>query len=144
MPQVQVLLCQPSYVPDIISLWYRCTCQHQAFISDKYWREITPSITALLYQHSHSSLIAIAEQRLVGFITVIENELAALFVDSSMQRVGIGTLLLEQIEKKRQLSSVKVYAANKTAMAFYQQHGFTELSRQLQIETDQLLITMQR
>ena len=144
MPKVQLLPCQPSDVPDVVTFWYHCTCQHQAFIRQQYWCEITPHITDLLYQHYQNSLIAVAENRLVGFITAIDKELAALFVDSGIQRTGIGSALLQDMAQQRELNLVKVYALNGGAIAFYHRHGFREVSRQLQPETNQLLITMQR
>lgn len=144
MQKVQILPCQPSDIPDVVTFWYHCTCQHQAFICQQYWQKITPHITDLLHQHYQNSLISVAENRLVGFITAIDKELAALFVDTAIQRTGIGSALLKFMAQKTQLNFVKVYALNGSAIAFYHRHGFREVSRQLQPETNQLLITMQR
>ena len=107
MPKVQILPCQPSDVPDVVTFWYHCTCQHQAFIRQQYWCEITPHITDLLHQHYQISLIAVAENRLVGFITAIDKELAALFVDTAIQRAGIGSALLQHMKHQTDLSLVK-------------------------------------
>ena len=63
--------------------------------------------------------------RLVGFISLADTRVVALFVDPSEHRKGIGSQLLAHANERHGPLSVEVFADNRMAVPFYRRHGFS-------------------
>ena len=71
--------------------------------------------------------VAIHDGHRVGFASVHENDnfLHNLFVDPQHQGMGVGRLLLEQVQKSfTSTGALKCLVKNERAVAFYQRHGW--------------------
>ncbi|AOQ02157.1 GNAT family N-acetyltransferase [Enterobacter hormaechei] len=71
--------------------------------------------------------VAIHDGHRVGFASVWENDnfLHNLFVDPLYQRLGVGRLLLEQVQRTfTSTGALKCLVKNERAVAFYQRHGW--------------------
>lgn len=61
---------------------------------------------------------------IVGFLSFVDDYIAALFVDRMRQQQGCGTKLLDHAKRGKQHLHLKVYQKNEQAVRFYQRNGF--------------------
>jgi len=61
------------------------------------------------YLPQSETYVAIKNQEMVGFISMVDNYLAALFVKTELQGKGIGTALLNFIKGNRNNIELKVF-----------------------------------
>ena len=73
--------------------------------------------------------------RVVGFFSLMDNTLAALFVEPQMQGTGIGPKLLQKAKAQRGTLELCLYTLNTRAMDFYLKHGFRETGRRRDAHT---------
>ncbi len=60
-----------------------------------------------------------------GFISMVDNYLAAIFVDKEFQSQGYGTKLLDYVKQQKDSIELKVFKKNSRACEFYLRNGFT-------------------
>ncbi|MDT2830373.1 GNAT family N-acetyltransferase [Vagococcus carniphilus] len=90
--------------------------------------------------------IVYEEKKLVGFLTLYEPDIFIhfLFIDTALQRGGVGSMLLEKIELDfpNKSISLKCLLQNKEALNFYKKKGFSviETKDELGLESYQLLV----
>src|SRR5699024_12683091 len=61
---------------------------------------------------------------ILGFISMVEGYLAALFIDVAYQNNGAGKELLNFEKRRRNKIRLKVYKENLSAVRFYEKNGF--------------------
>ena len=61
---------------------------------------------------------------LVGFISLAEKLIVALFVDPTLHRGGVGSALMAHVNCLHGPLSVEVFANNPIGIPFYKKHGF--------------------
>ncbi|MGF1444713.1 MAG: GNAT family N-acetyltransferase [Pikeienuella sp.] len=91
-----------------------------------------------------TTLLAEADGRILGFASVIEAELAGLFVLPEAQGQGIGRALLTAAAQGRASLTLTVFVRSARARAFYARAGFVEIARGLDGETSEPVIRMRR
>ncbi|UZM91665.1 GNAT family N-acetyltransferase [Pseudomonas putida] len=82
------------------------------------------------------------EGRVLGFMSLHENRLEALFVSSHAQGRGLGRQLLQEAKRLRTALELNVYSANERAIAFYQAGGFSTVAESHDPVTGQQELTM--
>ena len=66
----------------------------------------------------------VEQDDVVGFVSCVEHQLAALLVAPDHQGKGVGSALLAHALHGREVATLNVYAANLCARRFYEQRGF--------------------
>ena len=69
--------------------------------------------------------LACHDETMLGFVSLMERTIVALFVDPAKHRSGIGARLLAHVNRLHGPLNVEVFADNGIAMPFYRKHGFT-------------------
>ncbi|MEN5197333.1 N-acetyltransferase [Sphingobacterium faecium] len=125
----------------LVEIWYEASQQAHNFIKKEYWET---NKTAMRTQYLPSSEIYLLdhEAEISGFIALVENEVAAIFVSPTHQGKGIGTLLLNHVKKMRDDLQLKVYKNNRSSVAFYQKKGFAKVSELIDAETGETELMM--
>lgn len=82
------------------------------------------------------------DDRIVGFIAMIEMEIGGLFVDPIFQSKGIGTQLVDFAAKNRSHLEVEVFAKNEVGLAFYQKYGFVKVDEYHHEDSGQTILRM--
>ena len=67
--------------------------------------------------------------RLDGFLSLIGDEVGAIFVDPVRQRSGIGRALMDAARERRSTLELDVFEANSIGRAFYDSYGFEVVGR---------------
>ena len=66
-------------------------------------------------------------KKVIGFISLRNNEVGGLFVDATFQRQGIGRSLLDHIKQSRNYLELEVFEDNQIGQNFYRNYGFKEV-----------------
>ncbi len=64
--------------------------------------------------------VAISNNDIVGFISLMDEYLGAIFIKTSTQRKGIGTLLIDYVKRIHNSLQLKVYIKNENTIKFYE------------------------
>ncbi len=107
----------------VVELWYEVSLEAHSFVPSEYWKKNKEAM-ATKYLPNSETYLALQKDTIVGFITMVDNYLAAIFVSSDMQGRGIGTELLNHIKDHRNLIQLKVYKKNSKSVNFYIKQGF--------------------
>ena len=80
--------------------------------------------------------------KVLGFIGLMNEYIAGIFVDKNYRSTGIGTQLLTCVKQKYDTLSLSVYQQNSRAVAFYHREGFSILSEGVDEDTREKEYTM--
>lgn len=120
----------------VVELWYKTSIIAHNFISNDYWKKNKEAM-ASEYLPNSETYLAIENGAIVGFVAMVEDFLAAIFVDNKMQGKGVGKSLLNFIKDKRAVIHLKVYEKNKKSVDFYKSQRFVIKSANKEDETDE-------
>ncbi|MCD8030183.1 MAG: N-acetyltransferase [Bacteroides sp.] len=109
----------------LVQIWLDASLLAHDFIPERYWKEkaedmrtvYLPAAQVFVYEHPRTGCPE-------GFIAMVEDYLAALFVTPSRQGEGIGSQLLESVRKDRREITLAVYTKNEASLRFYRKQGF--------------------
>lgn len=126
----------PQDTDRVVRIWLEASILSHHFIPAMYWigkqeemkNVYLPASTTYVYVDEQTGLVQ-------GFISMVDNYLAALFVIPEAQGKGIGTALMDYVKKKHPEIALKVYAKNEPSVAFYEKQGFRLVEEQIEEET---------
>lgn len=124
----------------VMDIWFKTNIEAHNFISEDYWQEnykavkkILPNATVFVYEENHAIL---------GFIGLMDNYIAGIFVDSKSQSQGIGKALLDYVKKSHSELTLQVYKKNPRAIKFYRREAFVVSSEQTDENTGETEFVM--
>jgi len=126
----------------IIDVWYATSKICHDFVNNDYWLACKDDI-ANKYIPSAETVVAKYEGKIVGFVSLVDNILAAIFVLPDYQGKGIGQKLLMNAFEKRDSLLLTVYEKNTSARRFYQSHKFMELGKSVDEHTGEVEVTIE-
>ena len=113
----------------VADIWLKTNLKAHFFIPEQYWisnyefvKEMLPQAEVYVYED---------DKMIQGFIGVSDEYIEGIFVSDEMQSCGIGRMLLDYINDKKDKLQLKVYQKNVRAMSFYQREGFTIQSEEM-------------
>ena len=139
---MEIRTLKESDIPAVVELWYETSCIAHSFISSEYWKEAKDAM-ATQYIPASDTLVAEEDGVVAGFISMVGDYLAAVFVKSDMQGKGIGRSLLERVKENRSSIELKVYAKNKGSKVFYEKQGFRPVAETIEDGTGEVEFCMQ-
>ena len=107
---------------EILSVWINTNLQAHSFIPAEYWKENYDIVKQMLPQAE----VYVYEQNghIAGFIGLMEQEIAGLFVQDTLQSKGIGKQLLDYVKKRKSCLTLHAYRKNQRAVQFYLREQF--------------------
>lgn len=117
----------------IVAVWLAASEEAHRFVEPGFWRSRADDLRHT-YLPAAETYVAETDGRVVGFASLVGDDLAALFVDPRGQCRGVGSALIEHVQTCRSRLSLAVYSDNHRARAFYERHGF----RPVQERTDEV------
>ena len=126
----------------VVELWYDTSVRAHDFISSDYWKENKDAM-ANVYLPNSETYLAIRNVKINGFISMVDDFLAALFVKTDSQGKGFGKKLLNYIKERRETIQLRVYKKNSNSVNFYKKQGFKILSENKDDNTNEIEILME-
>ena len=113
---------ESSDIGSIMQSWYESNVKSHYFIPAEYWKNNCETVRAAIMQaevYVHES-----DGDVLGFIGLIEDYIAGIFVKEGSRSKGIGKALLNCAKAKHDSLSLHVYSRNERAAEFYKRENF--------------------
>lgn len=112
-----------SDIDSILNIWLDASIESHSFIDRSFWESKMSDMRDIYIPQSETYIYTSADET-VGFISLYENTLAALFVSPKHQGKGFGTKLLDKAKSLRNSLQLAVYKDNLKSIAFYTHSHF--------------------
>lgn len=130
----------PQDLEELMEIWLTTNLSAHSFISQEYWQQ---NYQAVKEQLPQARIIVYEEKGTIqGFIGIMDNHVAGLFVRSLSQSKGIGKKLLDFVKNEKQELTLQVYEKNQGALNFYLRENFTVLEKNINTNTQQRELTL--
>lgn len=124
----------------VMEIWLESNIDAHSFIDKKYWKdnyemvkEILPSAEIYLYEEN---------KNILGFVGLMENYIAGLFVEKNFHSQGIGRKLLDCCKSLKRELTLSVYEKNQKAYSFYIREGFQVVEKKIDENTNEIELVM--
>ena len=123
----------PQDLATVLSIWLQGNLDAHPFVPVDYWRK-NYALTAQLLPQAEV-YVAEVHGQVVGFLGLMEELVAGVFVDRAHRGAGLGSALLRQAQERRDRLRLFVYQQNPSALRLYQRHQFAITKAEIEPET---------
>lgn len=107
---------------EIMNIWLETNISAHGFIKASYWKENFEMVEEMMM--SSEIYLYKEDNKIYGFIGLIDDYIAGIFIKDKYQSRGIGKNLLEYVKSNRNRLLLSVYNKNNRAIEFYKREGF--------------------
>ena len=125
----------------LLDVWYAATTLAHPFLTTSFQAQERENIRNI-YIPNTKTWVYIKEAELVGFISMIENEIGAIFIKPDFHGQGIGTKLTNHVAQFHSTLEVEVFKENEIGMPFYEKYGFVFLKEYLHEATNSQVLRL--
>jgi len=125
---------QPADDEDVLNVWARASALAHPFLSQEFL-ELERHRIPRVYLPNAATWVWEADGHVVGFISLLGNEVGAIFVDPAFHRSGIGRALMDRAHAVRGELEVEVFERNLQGRAFYAKLGFDLMHKKVHNQT---------
>ncbi len=125
----------------IIEVWYQASLLAHPFLKADFLEKEKQNIREV-YLPNTQTWVYHRKGQVLGFLSMIGNEVGAIFLHPAYHGRGIGSELMDMVEADHETLEVEVFEKNNIGRAFYERYGFEEVSRRIHEETGEELIRL--
>lgn len=118
----------------VIEAWYAASVVATPFLSDEFMSEERRNIRTKWLPMAET-WVSEADGKVAGFVSLIGNEVGAIFVHPDYQGQGIGRELMDHAANLRDELFLDVFEGNVIGRRFYARYGFQFESKHLHDDT---------
>lgn len=107
---------------EIMNIWLETNISAHGFIKASYWKENFEMVEEMMM--SSEIYLYKEDNKIYGFIGLIDDYIAGIFIKDKYQSRGIGKNLLDYVKSNRNRLLLSVYNKNNRAVEFYKREGF--------------------
>ena len=115
-----------SDTEEIVDVWYKSSSIAHPFLDSSFMEKEKTNIREI-YLPNTKTWVFTNENSLDGSITMMDNEVAAIFVRPEKQGQGIGKNLMDLVSQIYDELEVEVFRDNKIGRSFYDNYGFKKI-----------------
>lgn len=119
---------------DVLTVWAKASALAHPFLADEFL-EVERHNIPNIYLPNAETWVWEVDGRVVGFISLLGNEVGAIFVDPAFHRQGIGRALVGRAQALRGELEVEVFEKNLLGRTFYTELGFKLMHRKVHDQT---------
>lgn len=132
---------QAKDLDSVLELWHEASLIAHPFLTAEFLQKERFKLRAVFLPQSET-WVYVREGQVVGFLSLVENEVGGLFVRPSQQRRGVGKALMDKARSLHHSLELEVFEANKIGRAFYAKYGFVPIGKHWEEETGQMVIRL--
>jgi putative acetyltransferase len=125
----------------VLLSWERASRLAHPFLSEDFLAQERANIPTI-YLPNTETWVAEQNHTVVGFISLLENEVGALFVQPQYHGTGAGRALMNQAKTRYSVLYVEVFEANPLGRHFYEKAGFQRTHTYLHEPTHQIMLRL--
>lgn len=118
----------------LLDVWYRASLIAHWFLSEEFLEAERRQIAEDWLPVSETT-VAETDGRVVGFVSLVGNEVGGIFVDPDHQGRGVGRALMDHARLARPHLELAVFEDNLIGGRFYDAYGFTQADRRIHAES---------
>ncbi len=107
----------------IMKIWFESSSLAHPFLNLDFVNKVRSDMRNIYIPNSDTWVYE-KDSDVVGFISMIDNEIGGLFVIPRFHGKGIGTKLMNYVSEFNDELEVEVFEKNNIGRAFYDKHGF--------------------
>jgi|GEM_PF-398340 len=127
---------QTSDLDQLVTIWLEASLIAHDFVSPSFWKNQQQAMKEIYLPQAEVWVIENSTQ-IAGFAALMDNTIAALFVDPKLQGKGFGSQLMFYIQKIYNQLELQVFKKNKKSIDFYVNKGFAIEKTQKNIATEE-------
>ncbi|KQC30242.1 GNAT family N-acetyltransferase [Flagellimonas eckloniae] len=127
----------------LIDIWEKSSAVAHPFLDDEFTKMVKTAMKETYLPNSDTWVFE-EKNEIVGFISMLDNEIGGLFILPTHQSKGIGSLLLEHISQFHTELEVEVFDENEIGKPFYIKKGFSLIKEYIQDATNQKVFRMKK
>ncbi|MUL04404.1 N-acetyltransferase [Aliivibrio fischeri] len=131
----------PQDINAVLDIWLNSSIKAHDFVSAEFWISQVDNMRDIYIPASKTYVVEV-DSKVVGFYSLYENMLAAIFVSPEYQGKGIGKQLISHAKEQCPMLTLNVYTENVASYQFYLSQGFTVISEQVCEHTGHMEYTM--
>lgn len=120
---------QDSDLSDLMASWESASSLAHPFLTAEFQAQVRKDIPAL-YLPNADTWVAEIDSNVVGFISLLGNEVGALFVATDHHKQGVGKTLMDKALSLHTKLELEVFKENSIGREFYKRYGFEQLEEQ--------------
>ena len=115
----------------VLDVWHRASMIAHSFLPDEFFERERVEIAERWMPVAETIVAETDDGRVVGFLSLIDNEVGAIFVDPDEQGRGVGRALMDVARAARPVLELDVLEANTIGRRFYAAYGFEFVDRHM-------------
>lgn len=128
-------------VDSVLDIWYEASELAHPFLEAAFVEKVKNDMREIYLPHSKTWVYE-EDDKVVGFISMLENEIGGLFVKPDEHARGIGTQLVDYVLDMNNQIEVEVFEKNSIGRAFYNKYGFVLVKQYQHDESKQSLLRL--
>ena len=125
----------PEDLEAILDVWYKSSTIAHPFLESAFVEKVKKDMRTL-YVPNSETWVYINDDAVVGFVSMMGDEIVGLFVLPDEHSKGIGTQLVNFISENRDQLEVEVFEKNVIGRAFYSKYGFNLINQFFHTESN--------
>jgi putative acetyltransferase len=127
----------------IMKVWYTSSTLAHPFLNSEFVEKVKSDMRKLYIPDSETWVYEI-DSTIVGFISMVDNEIAGLFVLEAYHSRGIGTKLVNFITESHDKLEVEVFEKNRIGRSFYDKYGFIQFKEFNHEESGEVVLRLKK
>lgn len=128
-------------LPALLDAWEAASRRAHPFLSEDFLAQERVNIGERWIPAS-ATTVAVVDGAVVGFMSLVGDEVGGIFVHPDHQEKGIGRALMDHAVAVRGAVELEVFERNTAGRAFYQRYGFREIGRVAHDDTGQTCLRL--
>ncbi|MGH1350530.1 MAG: GNAT family N-acetyltransferase [Methyloligellaceae bacterium] len=125
----------------VVTSWYKASRLAHPFLSEEFLTKEESNLRNIYLSFAETWVQEI-DGKVIGFISLIENEIGGLFLDPEYHGKGFGRGLTDKAVAEKGPLKVEVFKENKIGQHFYKSYGFIKSGEFIHEASGQATITM--
>jgi putative acetyltransferase len=125
----------------VLTAWESASRVAHPFLSQEFMQQERLNIPQLYLPQAETWVLE-QDGQVIGFISLLGNEVGAIFVKPAFHGSGAGRALMDQAQRLYGELEVEVFKANMMGRNFYERYGFELLAEKMHEETGQELLRL--
>ncbi len=130
-------------IPTLMDIWEQASTMAHPFLSEAFTQMVKKAMTET-YLPNSDTWVYETDNEIIGFISMLNNEIGGLFVHPNHHGKDIGSSLVKHIEQFHQEIEVEVFEQNIIGKPFYEKYGFETIKNYVQDGTGQRVLRMRK
>jgi putative acetyltransferase len=127
----------------LVDIWEKSSAIAHPFLDDEFTKMVKIAMKET-YLPKSDTWVFEEKNEIVGFISMLDNEIGGLFILPNHHSKGIGSSLLKHISQFHNELEVEVFDENEIGKPFYVKKGFSLIKEYIQEATNQKVLRMKK